>query len=212
MRSFLLIPMLGQCGTARRRRAGEPRGSVIQPSARPSILHALRPCSPRRAGDAAGLIRRLTASTCSAASSIVVCRDAPPRQRARARAAPRTDAAPRGTCSPTLEHALQIPIDCAPVRQPSTQMLDFAGKTDPAQVVSQIARVKMPPLAVPGKNGIAQHLEAPDRPIRPPRVLPRSPRASPDASPPAHTSSPFDEALARGDGRGEARRADAGVT
>ena len=39
-------------------------------------------------------------------------------------------------------------------------MLDFSGETDLAQVVFQIARVKMPPLAVPGKNGIAQHLEA----------------------------------------------------
>ena len=115
------------------------------------------------------------------------------------------------TCSPALEHVSQIPIGSAPPRHPCGQMLDFAGKTDPAQVVSQIARVKMSPLTVPGKNGITQLLELPvDQLDR--RQFFFDHLEQPRMHHHRQHQLAFDEALARGDGCREARRADAGVT
>ena len=115
------------------------------------------------------------------------------------------------TCTPALEHVGQILIGSAPLRHPCRQMLDFAGKTDPAQVVFQIARVKMSPLTVPGKNGITQQLELPvDQLDCRQFFFDHLEQLRMHHHRPHQLA--FDEALARGDGRREARRADAGVT
>ena len=211
MRSFLLSPMLGQAG--RRDAAGRAspaaRWSSHQLDHQSSALFARQ---PRRAGDAGRVDQAVDREH-------LVAR---PRRRGLPRCAdlgsaralaPLSEPTPLSDAgAPALKHALADPDRLAHHRgSPCSKCSISPAKPILAQVVSQIARVKMPPLAVPGKNGITQLLELPDRAnstaaeffldhLEQLRMHHHRP-----------TQLALDEALARGNGRREARRADAGL-
>ena len=141
--------MLGQEGR-RDPRGGRPLGSVLQAPGRPSILRALRPRSPGAGG--AGRIDQAVDGALGPPASSWFAAIAASAARALRRSANRrrSDAA-----APALEHVGRIDRlahQCGTLQTNAR----FRWQTDPAQVVFQIARVKMSPLTVPGKNGIAQ--------------------------------------------------------